>query len=127
MPLVDEELAAINGAQWFSTMDLIKGFYQIPRDPQDFSKTAFITEQGFFEFDVMPFGLKNPPATFQRAMQNVLAGCHDFCRIHVDDIIIYSKTFEEHLEHRRIVLGRLRDANLKVTPAKCYFGMTEVK
>ena len=78
MPLVDEELAAVNGAQWFSTMDLMKGFYQIPMDPEDCCKTAFITEQGLFEFDVMPFGLKNAPATFQRAMQNVLVGCPDF-------------------------------------------------
>ncbi len=105
----------------------MKGFYQIPMDTEDCCKTAFITEQGLFEFDVMPFGLKNAPATFQRAMQNVLAGCQDFCRIHVDDIIIYSKTFEEHLEHLRIVLRRLQDANLKVAPVKCYFGMIEVK
>ena len=127
MPLVDEELAANNGAQWFSTMYLMKGFYQIPMDPEDCCKTAFITEQGLFEFDVMPFGLKNAPATFQRAMQNALAGCQDFCRIHVNDIIIYSKTFKDHLEHLKIVLGRLRDANLKVAPAKCYYGMILVK
>jgi hypothetical protein len=72
-------------------------------------------------------GLKTAPATFQRAMQNVLAGCQHFCRVHVNNIIIYSKTSEEHYEHLRIVLGRLRDANLKVAPAKCKFGITEVK
>ena len=125
MPDVDEELAAIGSAKWFSTMDLIKGFYQIPMHENDAKKTAIITKQGLFQWEVMPFGLKNAPATFQRAMMELL-GDLDFVRIHIDDIILFSHTFEEHSSHLRIVLARLQDANFKAAPEKGHLFMDSV-
>ena len=125
MPDVDEELAAIGAAKWFSTMDLMKGFYQIPMHQDDAKKTAVITKQGLFEWDVMPFGLKNAPATFQRAMIELL-GDLDFVRIHIDDIIIFPHTFDNHCSHLRTVLSRLQDANFKAAPGKAHLFMDTV-
>jgi hypothetical protein len=126
MPDVGDALAAMGGAQWFSKLDLKSGFWQFPMEPADAKKTAIITRQGFFEFTVMPFGLKNAPATFQRLMMKVL-GDSPFVRVHIGDIVIFSETFEDHLDHVRIVLQRLQDAGLKASPKKCHFGMVEMK
>ncbi len=113
LPRIDETLDALTGAKWFSTIDLVSGYWQVEVEPSDREKTAFATPFGLHQFRVMPFGLTNAPSTFQRLMELVLAGLNwSVCLV---CIIIYSSTVEEHLE----VLERLRVAGLKLKPSKC--------
>jgi hypothetical protein len=115
-------LGAMQGARWFTTLDLASGYWQVEMDPSDREKTAFIVKQGTYEFTVMPFGLTNVPATFQRLMNQVFNGMlYKGVIVYLDDINIYSKTFEEHLAKLQEVLKRLRAAGLKLGPDKCYF------
>ena len=97
-------------------------------DPVDRHKTAFSTGMGLYEFNVMPFGLCNAPGTFQRLMEQVLSGLHwRTCLIYIDDVIVYSPTFEEHVVQLREVIGRFRGAGLKLKPSKCELFKTRVK
>ena len=99
LPRIDEILDALKGAQWFTTLDLASGYWQIKVKKEDQEKTAFITKFGTYEFKVMPFGLCNAPATFQRTMDQILKGILDkYALVYLDDVIIYSKTFDEHLQ-----------------------------
>ncbi|XP_072041155.1 uncharacterized protein [Amphiura filiformis] len=117
-----------NEPKYFTTLDLASGYWQIGLEEQSKPKTAFITQDGLYEFNVMPFGLHNAPATFQRAMQEVLRGLNwKFVFCYLDDVIIFSRSFEEHLDHLKQVFDRLREAGLKLQPKKCTFGQTEVK
>ncbi len=120
LPRIDDTLDALTGAKYFSTLDLASGYWQVAMDPKDAEKTAFTTHRGLFQFRVMPFGLCNAPATFERLMEFVLAGLQwSKCLVYLDDIIVYSKTFEQHLQHLREVFQRLREAGLKLKPSKC--------
>ncbi len=120
LPRVDDALDTLAGSCWFTTLDMISGYWQVELHPDDKPKSAFATPDGLFEFNVLPFGLCNGPATFQRLMDSVLAGLQwSSCLVYVDDVIIPGKTFEEHLCNLGNVLGRLRTANLKLQPAKC--------
>ena len=102
-------------------LDLASGYWQVDVVPKDREKTAFATPDNLFQFKVIPFGLSNAPATFQLLMGKVLSGLHwSTCLVYLDDIIIFSRTIEEHLERLAEVLGRLRDAGLKLKPAKCH-------
>ena len=128
LPRIDDSISALRGSEWFSTLDLSSGFWQVPMDPKDVDKTAFTTPYGLFQFRTMPFGLANAPSTFQRLMELVLAGLHwEACLIYLDDIIIFSSTFDEHVNRLRQVLTRLRDANLQLNPSKCHFFQHEVE
>ena len=128
LPRVDDILDTLAGSQWFSTLDLISGYWQVEVKEEDREKTAFCTPDGLFEFEVMPFGLCNAPATFQRLMELVLAGLQwTTCLVYLDDVIVTGKTFEEHLDHLGGVLQRIRDANLKLQPTKCALCSEEVK
>ena len=109
LPRVDDALDTLSGCQWFTTLDLISGYWQVQLNSDDREKSAFTTFEGLFEFNVMPFGLCNAPATFQRLMDSVLAGLQ--WTSYVDDIIIPGKTFDDHLHNLNSVL-RLREANL---------------
>ena len=101
----------------FTTLDLASGYWQVEVTEQDKEKTAFSTPNGHFEFNVMPFGLTNAPATFQRLMECVLAGLSgEQCLVYIDDIIIFSESFQEHLNRLVRVLQRLREAGLKLKP-----------
>ncbi|KAK3749114.1 hypothetical protein QZH41_019410 [Actinostola sp. cb2023] len=121
LPRIDATLDAMGGAVYFSTMDLASGYWQVEVDPSDRDKTAFTTFKGLFEFRVMPFGLTGAPNTFQRLMDSVLSGLQfDTCLVYLDDIVIFSKTFDEHIGHLRQVFSRLRESGLKVKPSKCY-------
>ena len=121
LPRIDESLDALQGSIWFSTLDLSSGYWQVPIHPEDKEKTAFSTPYGLFHFNVMPFGLANAPATFERLMEKVLAGLHwEICLIYIDDIIIFSRTFDEHVDRLREVFTRLREANLKLSPKKTH-------
>jgi len=122
IPRVDDTLDTLSGSTWFSTIDLKSGYWQVEMAPQDREKTAFCTQEGLFEFNVMPFGLCNAPATFQRLMDCVLAGLQwSSCLVYIDDVIIIGRSFEEHLHHLQQVLDRLKLAGLKIQPSKCHF------
>ena len=128
LPRIDDLLDALHGAKWFSTLDLKSGYWQVPISEQDKAKTAFRTSSGqLFEFNQVPFGLCNTPATFSRLMDRVLAGLHwETCLFYLDDIIVFSSTWEEHLARLREVFERLRHAKLKLGAAKCTFAAKEV-
>ena len=127
-PRIDDLLDALHGAKWFSTLDLKSGYWQVPIAEQDKEKTAFRTSSGqLFEFNQVPFGLCNAPATFSRLMDRVLAGLHwETCLFYLDDIIVFSSTWEEHLARLREVFERLRHAKLKLGASKCTFAAKEV-
>ncbi|GFV16870.1 retrovirus-related Pol polyprotein from transposon 297 [Trichonephila clavipes] len=123
----DDTLDTLSGHKWFSTLDLKSGYWQVEIHPEDREKTAFTSGQGLWQFKVMPFGLCNAPATFERLMETVLKGLtFEACLIYLDDVIIGGRTFEEHLQNIRKVLSKLSDANLKLNPSKCKFFQKEV-
>lgn len=128
IPEISEILDKLGRATYFSTIDLVSGFHQIQLDKKDFEKTAFSVNSGKYEFTRMPFGLKNAPATFQRVMDSVL---REFigvcCLVYMDDIIIFSSSFEEHVKDIRKILQKLKEACLKIQLDKCYFFRPEVQ
>ena len=128
LPRIDDLLDALHGAKWFSTLDLKSGYWQVPITEQEKAKTAFRISSGqLFEFNQVPFGLCNAPATFSRLMDHVLAGLHwETCLFYLDDIIVFSSTLEEHLTRLRQVFERLRHANLKLGADKYTFAAKEV-
>lgn len=127
LPNINDLFDKLGKSSYFSTLDLASGFHQIEIDKQDRHKTAFTTPSGHYEFTRMPFGLKTAPATFQRAMDNVLRGLQGIhCLVYLDDIIIYSNSLQEHIEKLRKVFDRLRQNNLKMTLDKCEFLRKEV-
>ena len=122
LPLADSCFDALSGSQWFSTLDLSSGYWQVGMSKEDREKTAFATGSGgLYQFTVMSFGLANAPATFERLMERVLAGLPwEVCLAYLDDIIIHAESFEEELRRLRDVLQRLQDAGLKLSPKKCH-------
>ena len=109
-------------AQFFTSLDLGKAFWQVPLSEDSKSKAAFITYDGIFEFQTMPFGLSGAPSTFQHLMMRVLRGiAWKYVLCYVDDVIIFSSTFKEHINHLEEVFSRLREAGLKLSPTKCHF------
>ena len=128
LPLIGELLDRLNGAKIFSKIDLKDGYYHIRIKEGDEWKTAFRTRFGHYEFTVMPFGLSNAPATFQNYINNALRGyTDDFCIVYLDDILVFSKTTEEHDQHLGLIMERLRQAELFVNPKKSKFYKTEVE
>ena len=127
LPRIDDTLDTLSGAHWFTTLDLISGYWQVEVEPADREKTAFCTPEGLFEFKVMPFGLCNAPATFQRLMNSALSGLHgNSCLVYLDDVIIMGNTFLDHLNNLQHVFHRIRAAGLKLQPNKCALCQKEV-
>ncbi|GBG76165.1 hypothetical protein CBR_g21914 [Chara braunii] len=120
LPRIDDLLDVVGGCKVFSKIDLKSGYHQIEVDPADQHKTAFKTRDRLYEFTVMPFGLTNAPATFQSLMDKILR--EQICRfvvVYLDDILIFSKSMEEHLKHLEEVLGhRLSGAGLEPEATK---------
>ena len=128
LPRIDTCFDALGGARYFSTLDLRQGYWQVENDPETADKTTFITKKGAFKFEVLPFGLSNAPAVFQRLMNLVMQGLTwEACLVFLDDIIVMSSTFEQHLERLNAVFNRLRSANLKLKPSKCKLFQLKVK
>ncbi|XP_024136818.1 uncharacterized protein LOC112151925 [Oryzias melastigma] len=119
MPRVDDLLERIGAAKYITTLDLCKGYWQVPLTNTCRQYTAFKTPAGLFQFTVMPFGLHGAPATFQRLMDKVLQGCDHCSAAYLDDVVVFSNTWEEHLQHLSLVLGRIQDAGLTLNVAKC--------
>ena len=128
LPRIDATLDTLHGSRWFSTLDLLSGYWQVEVTESDRPKTAFCTTEGLFQFRVMPFGLCNAPATFQRLMDLVLAGLQwKECLVYLDDIIVLGRTFQEHLRNLQSVLQRLRESGLRFKPSKCHFFCDQVQ
>ena len=128
LPRIDEILDILHTKKYFSTLDLASGFWQIEVEPKDQEKTAFVVENDLFHFRKLPFGLCNSPSTFMRAMNYIFDDLIGrILYIFLDDIIITSSTFEEHLENLEKVFDRLRKAGLKLKPNKCHFLQKEIE
>ena len=128
LPRIDDILDQLQGSKWFSTIDLASEYWQVEVEEADKEKTAFITNQGLYEFNVMPFGLCNAPATFQRLMHEVLGELiYNKAPVYLDDVNVHSKTFEQHLQDLKEVFERIRKAGLKLRIDKCYFCEREIE
>ena len=122
MPRVEAVLEAMGTAKLFTTLDLKKGYYQVLVEPEHQTKTTFITEFGKYQFRVMPFGLRNAPATFQRLMDLVLKDTTNFAKCYIDDISVYSQAWTQHIDHIREVFTSLQTAGLTLQLSKCKLG-----
>ena len=105
MPWIDDLINQIRPAKYISTLDLTKGYWQVPVAERDRPKTAFATPYRLYQFKHMPFGLQGVPATFQRMMDSMLKGLSGFASAYLDDLVTFSSTWEEHLEHLEAVLA----------------------
>ncbi len=120
LPLIGDALDCLEGAKWFSTLDLASGYWQVPISETSKPITAFVTEAGHWQWRVLPFGLSNAPACFERLMDKTLAGLQwKTCLLYLDDVISHAKTFDQAIERLEEIFMRLRDANLKLGPTKC--------
>ena len=127
MPLIEEILDMLATAHFISKVDLTKGFHQIPINPGDCPKTSFCTPWGKYQFKYMPFGLRNGPAVFQRLMDQILHQDKEYSQVYIDDIAIFSNTWEEHCIHIDVILSRLKEAGLTAKASKCQWGQTQVE
>jgi len=127
MPTIEEILEKAGRAAVMRTVDLNKGHYQVGMKSEDIAKTAFVCHKGHYEFLRMPFGLKNAPAVFQKLTTQVLEPCAEFATPYIDDVVIFSPSWEMHIGHVRKVLSRLREAGLTASPKKCRWGCEVVE
>jgi hypothetical protein len=127
LPKIEDLFDQLNGAKVFSKIDLCTGYHQLKVRESDIPKTAFTTRYGLFEYTVMSFGLTNAPTYFMNLMNKVFMKFLDkFVVVFIDDILVYSKTEDEHAEHLRLVLGTLREHQLYAKFSKCEFWLEEV-
>jgi hypothetical protein len=128
LPIIEELFEELLGARWFTTLDLRSGFHQILVSKEDQHKTVVQTHFGHFEYKVMPYGLTGAPATFQAIMNHILAPLLRKCVVtFIDDILIYSKTYEEHIYHVKQVFDLLKEHQFKVRLSKCSFAQQQLK
>ena len=129
IPRMEDTLDLLHGKKWFSTLDLKAGYWQVEMEECDKPYTAFtVGPLGLFEFNRLPFGLSNSPATFQRLMERVLGDLNmSICLAYLDDILIFSESYEDHLKHIEMVIQRIKEAGLKLNPSKCKFFRRSVK
>ncbi len=127
IPRVDELLDCLGRARYISTLDLTKGYWQVPLSENAKLKTAFSTPSGHWQFRTLPFGLHGAPATFQRMMDILLRPHQSYAAAYLDDVVVHSETWEDHLERLRRVLSELRRAGLTTNPRKCHLALSEAK
>ncbi|UYV65651.1 hypothetical protein LAZ67_3004955 [Cordylochernes scorpioides] len=128
IPRIDDVMDTLQGSKYFSAIDLKSGYWQVEIEERDKEKTAFTTAHGLYEFNVMPFGLCNAPATFERNMDNVLGNLRwQICLCYLDDVIIYSSDFPTHIRRLEAVLRCFSESNLKLNAKKCRFAFEELE
>src|SRR4029434_7966777 len=125
LPRVDDCVDQVGAARYVSKFDLLKGYWQVPLTPRARELSAFVTPDNFLQYKVMPSGVRNAPATFQRLINHVLSGLTG-CDAYLDDVVVFSSTWPEHLVQIRELFNRLAKANLTVNLAKCEFGKATV-
>ena len=123
VPRIDETLDCLNDTEWFSSLDLKLGYWQVEMEEDSKALTGFtVGPLGLYECQCMPFGLTNAPATFQQLMQSCLGNLHlHYCITYLDDVIVFSNTPEEHVVRLRVVFKKFKQAGLKLKPSKCEF------
>lgn len=128
LPRIEEVFDILKGSKYFSTIDMKAGYHQVEIEDTHKERTAFtVGPLGFFEYVKMPFGLSNSPATYQRLMEECLGDYNmTICVIYIDDLIVFADTFEEHLRRLDLILTRLHECKLKLSPEKCYFIQSRV-
>ena len=127
IPIIESTLQQLAGNCYFSKLDLRSGYFQIPINEIEKPKTAFITTTGLWEFNVLPMGLTNSPPRFQRIMYSLIVnGREEFCLVYLDDIIIFSKTFNDHLNHLEKILSILDKHRFQLNPGKCSLMKTKI-
>lgn len=127
LPLMEDVFERLSGARYFSSLDLESGFWQLYVAHKDREKTAFITPDGLFHFNRLPFGLCGAPPTFQRLMDQVLGGLKwTQCLVYMDDVLVFGCNLEEHNERLSRVLEAIENAGLTLNVKKCLFGSTSV-
>ena len=127
LPRIDDTLDVLAGKRWFLTLDLASGYWQVSLSPEARCKTAFATHSGLFLFRVMPFGLCNAPATFERLMDRVLQGLRwSRCLVYLDDIISFGTTFDDSLDNLTLIFERLRSYVLQLKSTKCHLFQSSV-
>jgi len=127
IPKINACLDTLSGSNWFSTFNLRASYHQVPMHPDDADKTSFVIRTGTYRFNCVPFGLCNAGSTFQRVMVLAVRGMNfDLCLVNLDDIVVFSQTLDEHFRRLELLFDRLRLANLKVKPSKCYLMQTEI-
>ena len=125
IPRVDDCVDRVGDAKFVSKLDLLKGYWQVPLTTRAKEISAFATPDGLYQYKVMPFGMKNAPATFQRLINTVISGLEG-CSAYIDDVVVYSDTWERHLEHVHSLLLRLIEAKLTVNLGKSEFGCAHI-
>lgn len=126
IPNIEERIERVSGARYISTLDLVRGYWQVPLTERASRYAAFISPLGTFRPKVLSFGLKNAPYCFSSLMDKVLRGLGEFALPYLDDVAIYSSSWSEHMQHLRVVLTRLREAGLTVKAPKCQLAQAEV-
>ena len=125
LPRMEDCIDRVGSAKFVSKFDLLKGYWQVPLSERAREIAAFVTPSGLYSYTVMPFGLKNAPATFQRLMNRVVCGLEG-CSVYLDDLVVYSDTWHSHLQRIRALFVRLAEAQLTVNLAKCAFARATV-
>ena len=126
MPKVEDIFSKLNGATYFTTLDLCTGYHHIPLDKSSIPKMAFNSPFGKFEYNKVPFGLAHAPASFQELMTGILKD-FPFAIAYLDDIIIFSKTLQDHLSHICMVFEKLKSANLSMKKSRCSFFLKKIQ
>jgi len=128
LPRIDDSLDSLAGSRYFSTLDLLSGYWQVPLDTDAQEKSAFVTRGGLWKWKVLPFGLTSAPASFERLMERVLSGLQwKTLLLYLDDVIVFASDFDSHIERLREVFKRFRYAGLKLKPSKCELFRSKVK
>lgn len=127
LPRIDDLIDKIGSAKYLTKIDMSRGCWQVPMEDDSMPISAFITTQGHFQWRYMPFGMPNAPATFQKLVWKLLAGLDELTGAYLDDIIVFSNTWSDHIRHLRTVFQCILNAGLTLKKSKCVFATAVVE